>query len=397
VRVALVTHQFFPAFYTGVERLTLNLAAQLRRMGHECVVVTSAGHSGGGADAYAYDGTRVRTVETLTADLARPWVDASDLAARLARVLDDEGVEVVHVMHPMRLAQVFDAADLLGLPVVAHIADFAYLCARVTMIRVDGSLCTAARGGRNCVEACGISAGGERFDWAQGVLSRAAAVVSPCRFTIGVFAAEGFDTRSWQHVPWGVDYSLHPARPAAGDRGDLTVGFLGTLLAHKGARVLVEAVRLLEGRRIALELYGESFHEEGYERELRRLAAGDARIAFRGSYTHGELPRILASLDAVAIPSLWHENLPTTGLNAVAAGVPLLVSGVGGLTELLDDYDCGFAFPAGDAGALAALLEQLVDDRGQLEDVRRRILFPPSLEEEAWRLAGIYAEVAGSG
>src|SRR5207237_8054931 len=109
---------------------------------------------------------------------------------------------------------------------------------------------------------------------------------------------------------------------------------------------LVEAVRLRHGRPLRLELYGGSFHEQGYEAELRRLAGADPRIAFRGSYSHEELPGILAGLDAVAIPSLWHENLPTTGLNAVAAGVPLPVSNVGGLVELPGHLDCGLAFRA---------------------------------------------------
>lgn len=395
MRIAVVTHQFFPRFHTGVERLALNLAGQLRRMGHECVVVTSAQHSSGTTASYAVDGTRVRPVAAPRADLARPWLHDGRLGPRIRRVLEEERVELVHVMQPMRLPQAFGEALDLGLPVVAHVSDFFYPCARITMLRRDGTLCGSPEEGAACAAACGIRGAGERIEWARWALGSAAAVVSPCRSTIELHRESGFDTCGWLHIPWGTDYALYPSRldPPGGER--LTIGFLGTLLEQKGARVAVEAVRRLPGAPVALRLYGSSFHEADYERSLRALAADDPRIRFEGTYEHAELPQILAALDAVVIPSLWHENLPTTGLNAAAAGVPLLVSDVGGLLELIDDYDCGFTFRTGDAADLAALLDQLLDDGSRLADARRRIVDPPSLEEEAWQIEEVYAATLG--
>jgi glycosyltransferase involved in cell wall biosynthesis len=293
----------------------------------------------------------------------------------------------------MRLPQATEAAAQLGLPVVAHVSDFVYPCARVTLLRADGSPCPDAEEGRACRSACAIPTGPDRFAWGRDTLAAAAVVVSPCRATIATHAAFGFDTAGWRHIPWGVDYALHPERLPAPAGGPLRIGFLGTLLRHKGPHVLVEAVRLLAGRDVELVLYGGSFHEPGYERELRRLAGGDPRIRFAGAYDHATLPQVLAPLDLVAIPSLWPENLPTVGLNAVAAGVPLLVSDVPGLTELLDDYRCGHAFAAGDPASAATVLASLLDDRDGLADLRRTMAFPPGLEEEAWALEALYAEL----
>ncbi|MGZ4386852.1 MAG: glycosyltransferase [Gaiellaceae bacterium] len=390
MRIALVTHQFFPAFYTGVERLTLNLAAQLRRMGHDCLVVTSAEHSSGSEQPYSHEGTWVRPLVSKRADLARPWSQGLEVGMRLGAVPDDEGVELVHVMQPMRLPSVFEQARARRLPLVAHVADFSYLCARLNMLRPDNGLCPGAEDGRACIRACGIREGPQRVEWGRKALA-GAAVICPCRFTIELHAREGFDTSGWSHVPWGVDFALHPRRLSAPPGDKLVLGFVGTLLRHKGPHVLVDALRRLPDAPLELRLYGESFHEQAYERELRRLAAGDRRIRFEGSYEHAQFARVLAGLDAVAIPSLWHENLPTTGLNAIAAGVPLIVSDVGGLQELIDDYDCGLTYPVGDAGALAALLGRLLDEPGLLAGIRERMSYPPSLEEEAWRLEEAYA------
>jgi len=392
MRIVLVTHQFFPSFYTGVERLTLNLANQLGRMGHEAIVVTSADHSNGGAPSYAYDGVWVRTVAAGDEDRARPWLQDWRVVDRLVDVLREERPDVVHVMHPMRLPQAFEAAERLDLPVVVHIADFVYLCTRVNLLRLDGSRCPTADDGAACVSACRIDSGYERYTWGKTLLARAAAVVSPCRWTIERHAAEGFDTTKWHHVPWGTDYAIHDSRldPPPGD--ELVLGFIGTLLRHKGPHVVVKALRLLPDRPIRLLLYGSSFHEDEYERELRQIAGDDERIVFAGSYDHAELSSILAKLSAVVIPSIWYENLPTTGLNAIAARVPLITPDLGGLQELIDDYHCGFTYAADDPQALAALLDELCDNRERLDDVRRALLLPPSLEEEAWSIEGIYAE-----
>ena len=164
----------------------------------------------------------------------------------------------------------------------------------------------------------------------------------------------GFDTSHWHHIPWGVDYALHAEAPGAA-----ATGAVASRLPRHTARAQGRTGG--RGRRssrpelkVELRLYGGSFHEQDYEHELRRIASSDPRIIFMGTYEHSELHGILAELDAVVVPSIWHENLPTAGLNAIAAGVPLLVSDVGGLLELVDDYDCGLAFRRGDAEDLAA-------------------------------------------
>ena len=185
----------------------------------------------------------------------------------------------------------------------------------------------------------------------------------------------------------------HPRRLASPADGPLALGFIGTIVPHKGLHVVTAALRLLEHDGVRLLVYGDSFHEGGYERALRAEVAGDQRIEFRGGYDHRDLARLLAGLDAVVIPSVWHENLPTSAQNAIAAGVPVIGSDAPGVRELVEDMDAGFVFPLGDARALAELLRGRAGDRVALEAVRAQMKFPPSLEEEAAAVDAIYAQV----
>lgn len=390
MRVALVAHQFFPANYTGVERLTLNLARQLQRMGHECTVFTAAEHASGTEAPYTVQGIAVQPLRVGSVNGLVPWVDPSRLAGRLRRAMLEQGPDLVHVMHPARMPMAFAVAGELRLPVVAHVADFWFCCPRVVMLRVDGERCFDAHGGRACARACGIPVGPRRLSWCQRVLAGASAVIVPCRATAEIYSRQGFDVAGWEHVPWGVDYALHPARLPPPRNPRVTVGFIGTLLPHKGSHTLVEAVQQLEPGLVDCHVWGESFDQVSYERELKAKAAGNPSIVFAGRYTHEEFRSVLEPLDAVVVPSLWHENLPTAALNAVAAGVPIIASDVPGLRELVEDYRCGWLFPPGDAAALAELLTSLCADRSRVETTREGMLYPPSLEEEAWRITRIY-------
>jgi hypothetical protein len=56
----------------------------------------------------------------------------------------------------------------------------------------------------------------------------------------------------------------------------------------------------------------------------------------------------------------------------------------------VDDYDAGFTFRRDDAADLARVLTELCDEPARVAGARSRLRHPPSLEEEAWRLEGIY-------
>lgn len=389
MKIAFVVHQFFPRHYTGVERDTLNLVHQFRLLGHDSVVVTPT-TAAGGSDEYVFEGARVRTVETATVG----WNPATSSGSEdeLARLFDEEHVDLVHVAHAMRTPQVFSVASRLGLATVAHLHDYYYLCAQVVLVRANGQLCSTAAGGDACADYCRVPRAHDRLEWAREALSLAAGAVSPSRFLISLLQHEGFVARSWHHIPCGVDYAHFEGRFPAPNGAELRFGLMGTLLPHKGPQLAVEAVRLRPDLPVRLLLYGESFDQRSFDQELRARAGRDPRIEFKGAYRHQELHAILETLDAVVVPSLWYENYPITAAVAAAAGVPIIGSALGGIEEMVEDLACGFTFPFGDAESLADLFERLCSDRSLLVERRGQMRFPPSVEDEAVAMESVYAD-----
>jgi glycosyltransferase involved in cell wall biosynthesis len=81
-------------------------------------------------------------------------------------------------------------------------------------------------------------------------------------------------------------------------------------------------------------------------------------VRFTGYVNKPLLDRIVRRSAAVVLPAIWPENAPFTVIEAAAAGVPLIVSDMGGLPEMAEVVS-GLVFPHGDADGLAAKVSEL--------------------------------------
>lgn len=135
---------------------------------------------------------------------------------------------------------------------------------------------------------------------------------------------------------------------------------VANLRQEKGHDVLMDAaVRVLRRYPDA------SFEIVGKGPELDRLLARSEALGLSSTFSfvgHREdVPARLAEADVFVLPSR-SEALPSAVLEAMAAGLPIVASGVGGILELVDDERNGLLTPAGDAAALADRLCRLMAD-----------------------------------
>jgi len=143
-------------------------------------------------------------------------------------------------------------------------------------------------------------------------------------------------------------------------RTSIVVGAAGRLVDIKGLSDLVRAIALLSSEfpNLHLEIAGDGPELGNLQEEARRLGL-IGRIRFLGWQRH--LEPIFRSWDIFAMPSLT-EGFPMAALEAMAQGLPIVATNVGGLPELVEDGRTGILVPPSDVEALAKGLRTLIQD-----------------------------------
>jgi sugar transferase (PEP-CTERM/EpsH1 system associated) len=208
-------------------------------------------------------------------------------------------------------------------------------------------------------------------------------------------------------IPNAIDLEGPPAPPGARPlREEVGAGaddfvFLCAARLHpqKAHPVLFEAARSVAdrgGRRFKIALAGEGSLRADLEARVRALGL-ETVVHFLGF--RSDVRALLPQADAFVLPSLY-EGLPLSVLEAMAAGVPVVVTRVGGNPGIVDDGRNGLLVPAGDAPALAEAMGRIVDDaklaRTLGEEGRRRVAERHDIERVAERTYRLFGDLLGA-
>lgn len=199
----------------------------------------------------------------------------------------------------------------------------------------------------------------------------------------------------------GVDsLRFHPhrgARPGIGPEGfapadSIVVGSVGRMAEVKDYPLLVRAFVELARRdtRLRLVIIGEGAARAPCRALLEEAGLGD-RAWLPGE--RDDIPGLMRSLDLFVLPSLG-EGISNTILEAMASGLPVVATRVGGNPELVEEGVTGRLVPAGDAGALARAIAAYLEAPAQLGEhgaaARRRIEADFSMDAMAAGYASVY-------
>jgi glycosyltransferase involved in cell wall biosynthesis len=135
--------------------------------------------------------------------------------------------------------------------------------------------------------------------------------------------------------------------------------FVGNLVAVKGVDVLLKAWSRLAaagvlGSEDRLAIVGDGPERGRLQAQAEALGLGP-RVAFAGAVAFAEVPRWMAASDVLCLPSR-SEGTPNVVVEALASGVPVVATRVGGVPELVRQGENGLLVPPEDAPALAEAL-----------------------------------------
>ncbi|MCC7257363.1 MAG: glycosyltransferase family 4 protein [Gammaproteobacteria bacterium] len=241
---------------------------------------------------------------------------------------------------------------------------------------------------------------GPSHHWLNRVMYRRAARLVVLSQAIGAALRALDPGLSWVVIPSAsaglpVDRERSAAIRARFGAGFL-VGHIGALVdAHKGQRQIIDVARDLQRRApdAGFVLVGSGRDEAA----LREAAAGLGNLHFAGEVS--DVGSYLAAFDVFLYPSR-HEGLGSVLLDAMACGLPVVATGVGGIPEIVPDGEAGFLCEPGDIAALAAAILALHGDRdlcrriGAANRERSRSYTPQAMTQ---RYLDIYRELLPAG
>lgn len=194
-------------------------------------------------------------------------------------------------------------------------------------------------------------------------------------------------------IPNSVDPSLVPAPVAAQPEPGigLTLGSHGIFRFKKGVPVLLKAAAGLRTRGLAPRLllvggYKNAREEQVHDGFIQRFGLGES-LELTGPLPRPEaVARLGAGCHIAVYPSLFGEGCPSTVLEAMLCGLPVVASDVGGIPALIRHGETGLLVPPGDAAALEKALARLAEEpelRAALGRAARQAVLSRGAEVEA--------------
>ncbi|MSQ02832.1 MAG: glycosyltransferase [Myxococcales bacterium] len=308
-------------------------------------------------------------------------------------------VDLVHIHHLSGLSLSLPlVAAQAGVPVVITLHDYWLACARGQLVNLEEERCPGPQPDR-CA-AClapdlwapvpAIAA--SRLPLRRAAVAERAELWREIRERTSLFLAPSHHVAARLGVP-ATRLALPllrdvPPAPVA-PPGVLRLLFLGSWLPTKGPHVLLEAFSRLPSGAAVLSLAGPSPPWRGstsWADRLRHRALATPGVSVLGHLTGASVSETLAGHDVLVLPSTWEENAPLVLGEALAAGLRVLASDVGGVAEIAPEARL---VEAGDAAALtAALADEVRQGRG-----RRRPVARPSMAAHAGDILARYESV----
>ena len=411
MRLLIVSNGYPPTAFGGVENYSADLARSLSAEGLD-VSVVCAEHcdsaedgdviedSDGGIPVFRIVNDFKRRIG-FTETFSDPLIDSL-----LARLLEDLAPDVVHLNHLIALsAQVPHLIASQGIPFVYTFHDFWPLCQRVNLVNWQGRRCPGSAAGGDCLRCLthgtlvqrartwaidrfrsgvpyGLRAALRRVVTNQTAAapnlrpttealkhrwrvfcdgaSLAELILTPSEFVAATYVANGYPADRIRVLALGMDTPV--AGRSASQFADrrLRFGYVGSILPLKGVDVLVKAFRSIRLQGATLEIFGRDDIMPRYSRQLRRLAATDARVRFRGAFSPDEKDDIYGEMDVLVVPSRAQETFSFVVREAMLRGVPVVAARVGALPEAVSHGVNGWLFSPGDVDELAALLVSII-------------------------------------
>ena len=401
VRILMLSNLYPPDVEGGAEILAGEIADGLIRQGHDVTVLTSESHLSA-QSPLPHIQRRLRLAGAARVDRQRPLWRQLDLPYRyfrrwrqpanartLRRVVAETRPDALYVWEitGLGMTSLLNELPTLRLPVVFHLGSYSLLYARSP--ETDQSRLRARWLKRLLIGTVPPDA------WTS--LIAVSATVK------AAYARAGFDPSRIEVIHNGVAprFFATPSTRPDDQAEPLRLLSVGRLCPEKGVLSALKALALLNDGDVQLDIVGDG--DPAYQRELLAYARDQRladRVTFHGRVSQDRLIAFYDQSDLLLNTALWAEPFGLTTVEAMARGLAVIGSRVGGTEEIITPGVNGVLTPPGDERALAAAIQRLAADpalRARLASAARRTAEERFTIEENVRRVARHLEHAVAG
>ena len=375
MKVLVISNFFPPHVIGGAEIIAHHQARALADRGHEVRVLAgdnSVGAPGYGTETDVFDGLPITRVALTRLDFAPLGNNVAhpEVEQIFLKLIADWQPDVIHAHHMTGLSLgILQLARARGIRVALTLHDHWGFCINSTRITTQNTLCQDSTQCHSChahIRVAEVQLPQRlRQDYLRWQLEAVDYFISPSRYLADQYILNGVPAERMHVIANGIELErfIHTAPPAPGPR--LNVLFTGYMGDHKGVPTLLQAVALLPHDRVHVDMVGDGHQLADYKEQLARLAPGIS-ATFWGRLPNTRIAERFAQAHVFVLPSVCPENQPVTITEAMACGLPVVASRIGGIAELVDEGHSGWLAEPGDAQDLAARLRYYLDHPEQI-------------------------------
>lgn len=441
MKIVQVVHSFPPYNMAGAEVYTYNLSRELAGK-HKVSVFYRINNLRLKEYEFThnnFDGLNIYTVNNTFRDCNSFKMTYKNeiIADKFGRLLDKVKPDIVHIQHLLFLStSLIKEAKMRDIPVVFTLHDYWLICQQGQFLRRNVAICDN-HNDSDCVDCLfyllsikkgimgiyrvlcqiapnilirllkkiyfryarasflsqdrAISQIKVRAGHIKQMCEMVDAFIAPSQFLKRKFVEFGISNNKiiFSHYGLNTDFFRDFERKRS---KKIRFGFIGTLLPAKGVHLLITAFNKVQGSNAELNIYGKNFPYKGFEHYpgyIKRLAKNE-NIRFMGEFDHRNVAEIFSEIDILVVPSIWYENAPLVIYEAFMAKVPVITSNIGGMAELVRHGQNGLLFEVNNVADLYEKIKLIVSNTNLIEELRRNIRPPKSIEKNAEEIEELY-------
>jgi glycosyltransferase involved in cell wall biosynthesis len=419
-KILMVVHGFPPYNNGGTELYTYNISVELKKLGHEVVVLHPVMYRQ--RELYGFSPKKYNGLDVIEFNIysnnAPPSLDFFNERYDKAfhNLLRGTRFDIVHFQHLQGLsANWLKIAKLNNALTLLKLDDFWFLCKNVHLIDSNNRYCSGPESDEKCSTClCGTLEGSNKKDVEQKVGKYLAArrnclsplfqqvdvVHSASYFAKAIHENYGYRNDHFRVVPTGIlPYDRAKIKKHGDNDEAIHIGFMGHIALRKGILDFIESVKLYQSRRsnqsqtqrLFFHIWGKHCNDELFNHVIKTIEPM-ADIRYHGGFDPDDRKDIFSTIDLLVVPSSG-ENYPFIIREALFSSVPVVSTRIAAVPEIITEGINGFLFDQGNILELADIFSRLSMDANSIRQLKPEPDKIRLIRDEAIEIDAIYSQL----